>query len=103
LTPLGADAAAANQPDVSETKDLTALVLIGSDIRDRHGPSGRRSGSQAKGSMTGPAATASPTSPWHTQGHLETTPSSSISYEHVAQHPRTVFDRQHVIKLAFDR
>ena len=48
-------------------------------------------------------ATASPTSPWHTQGHLETTPSSSISYEHVAQHPRTVFDRQHVIKLAFDR
>ena len=53
--------------------------------------------------MTGPAATASPTSPWHTQGHLETTPSSSISYEHVAQHPRTVFDRQHVIKLAFDR
>jgi phage terminase large subunit-like protein len=40
---------------------------------------------------------------WHTQGHLETTPSSSISYEYVAQHLRTVFDQHHVIKLVFDR
>ena len=34
---------------------------------------------------------------------LQTTPGHTVSYEFVAQHLKTVFDRHHVQKIAFDR
>lgn len=40
---------------------------------------------------------------WAEQGYLKTTPGNTISYEFVAQHLRTLFDRYTIRKLAFDR
>lgn len=40
---------------------------------------------------------------WHQQGHLQTTPGSSIEYSFIAAYLRGVFDRYTVRSLAFDR
>ncbi len=40
---------------------------------------------------------------WHKQGHLRTTPGSSIEYEFIAEYLRGVFDRCRVKAIAFDR
>jgi phage terminase large subunit-like protein len=89
--------------DLSETKDLTALVLIGSDIRGGTWHERPTFWLPSEGLYDRARSDRLPYDLWHTQGHLETTPSSSISYEYVAQHLRTVFDQHHVIKLAFVR
>jgi Phage Terminase len=121
--------------DLSEEKDLTALVLIGSDIRDGTWHERPTFWLPSEGLYHRARSDRIPYDLWHTQGHLvvrfqrmspinaagfrasrsptaeasdwvaplETTSSSSISYEYVAQHLRTMFDQHHVIKLAFVR
>ena len=89
--------------DLSETKALTALVLIGSDIRDGTWHERPTFWLPSQGLYDRARSDRIPYDLWHTQGHLRNTPSSSISYEYVAQHLRTVFDQHHVIKLAFVR
>ena len=98
--------------DLSEEKDLTALVLIGSDIRDGTWHERPTFWLPSEGLYHRARSDRIPYDLWHTQGHLgcsgeglapKTTSSSSISYEYVVQHLRTMFDQHHVIKLAFVR
>ena len=74
--------------DLSETQDLTALVLVGADV--------------ATG-LWHVQPTRIPYDLWARQGYLQTTPGSTVSYEFVAQHLKTVFDRHRVQKISFDR
>ena len=90
--------------DLSETKDLTALVLIDSDIRDGTWHERPTFWLPSEGLYDWARSDRIPYNLWHTQGHLETTPSSSISYEYVAQHLRTgVRSASRHQALAFDR
>jgi len=89
--------------DLSETRDLTALVLIGSDIRDGTWSAqctfwlpGQDLAAKAQSDRV-------PYDSWHAKGFLETTPGSSVSYEYIARHLRKVFDQHRVVKIAFDR
>jgi len=40
---------------------------------------------------------------WAAQGYLETTPGASISYEHIGERLKEIFDEYQVTKVAFDR
>jgi phage terminase large subunit-like protein len=87
--------------DLSETADLTALVLIGQIDGIWHVkptfwlPSeGLRERSRADRVQY---------DVWNEQGHLLTTPGSAIRYEYVAEYLRSVFDGYDVRKVAFDR
>lgn len=88
--------------DLSETSDLTALVLIapvetvwqvkptfwlpGKDLADR----------SRKDKV--------PYDQWHREGFLQTTPGPTVDYEFVAKHLRGLFDEGFDIrKIAFDR
>lgn len=87
--------------DLSETADLTALVLIA------------RSGGKwhvkptfwlpEKGLAEKSRKDRVPYDLWAQQGWLKTTPGAAIEYEYVAEHLRGLFDRLNVVKLAFDR
>jgi phage terminase large subunit-like protein len=89
--------------DLSETRDLTALVLIGVDIADGCW--------SAQCTFWLPAADLSakaqsdrvPYDSWAAKGFLQTTPGSSVSYEYVAHHLKQVFDQHRVLRIAFDR
>jgi phage terminase large subunit-like protein len=89
--------------DLSETRDLTALVLIGVDIADGCW--------SAQCTFWLPAADLSakaqsdrvPYDSWAAKGFLQTTPGSSVSYEYIARHLKHVFDQHRVAKIAFDR
>jgi phage terminase large subunit-like protein len=81
--------------------DLTALVLIGKVGRVWHvKPTfwlpevGLREKSQKD---------RTPYDLWHREGHLQTTPGNSVSYEFVAVYLRKVFNEHRVEKLGFDR
>jgi phage terminase large subunit-like protein len=87
--------------DLSEVRDLTALVLIG-----------RVEGIwQVKPTFWLPSEGLSikartdriPYDVWARDGRLMTTPGASVSYEYVAEYLRGVFDRYDIRKLAFDR
>src|SRR5262249_39313315 len=89
--------------DLSETKDLTALVLIGCDIRDGSWSAQPTFLLPSEGLHDKAKGDHIPYDLWHTQGYLETTPGSSVSYEYIAHHLKRVFDQHHVAKIAFDR
>src|SRR5262249_48972675 len=89
--------------DLSETRDLTALVLIGQDIRDGTWHVQPTFWLPNDGLADKAHADRVPYDTWHAKGFLETTPSSSISYEYIAHHLRKVFDQHRVTKIAFDR
>ena len=86
--------------DLSEVQDLTALVMISK----MHGkwqvyptfwlP---QEGLTEKASVD-----RVPYDLWAREGYLETTPGRTVSYEYVAQHLRTLFNRYR-LKVAFDR
>jgi phage terminase large subunit-like protein len=87
--------------DLSEVRDLTALVLIGNHNGTWHVhptfwlPS--------LGLENKARTDRIPYDLWRDQGFLRTTPGRSISYEFVAAHLRNVFSEYKIGKLAFDR
>ena len=89
--------------DLSETRDLTALVLIGSDIRDGCWSVQCTFWLPSEGLHDKSKSDRIPYDSWASKGFLQTTPGSSVSYEYVAQYLRNVFDQHRVAKIAFDR
>jgi len=89
--------------DLSETRDLTALVLIGQDIRDGTWHVQPTFWLPNDGLAHKSLVDRTPYDSWHAKGFLETTPGSSVSYEYVARHLKQVFDQHRVGRLAFDR
>ena len=88
--------------DLSEVKDLTALVLVAQDgenllhVRPTFWLPEDGIYERARSDRV-------PYDLWAEQGYLLTTPGRSITYEHIAEHLRGVFDRYNVAKIAFDR
>jgi phage terminase large subunit-like protein len=89
--------------DLSETRDLTALVLIGQDIRDGTWHVRPTFWLPSEGLADKAHADRVPYDTWHAKGFLETTPGASVSYEYIAQYLKGVFDQHRVGKIAFDR
>jgi phage terminase large subunit-like protein len=89
--------------DLSETRDLTALILLGQDIRDGTWHAVPTFWLPAEGLHDKAHADRTPYDVWHAKGFLETTPGSSVSYEYIAHYLRKVFDQHRVAKIAFDR
>ncbi len=87
--------------DLSEVRDLTALVLIGKvkDVWQVHPTFWLPSQGLVEKAKTDRV----PYDVWRDKGFLRTTPGSSVSYEFVAEHLRSVFDRYQIKKLCFDR
>jgi phage terminase large subunit-like protein len=87
--------------DLSETQDLTAMVIVSAIDGLWH----------VKPTFWLPAdglrekahADRVPYDVWHREGFLETTPGRSIEYEYVAERLRGVFDSHDVRQVAFDR
>jgi phage terminase large subunit-like protein len=87
--------------DLSEVADLTALVLIGwRDGKWRVQPT---FWIPAEGLSARGVADRVPYNLWQAQGHLQTTPGRTVSYEYVANHLRRLFDRYNIAKIGFDR
>ena len=89
--------------DLSETSDLTALVLAhcAADtgvwhIRPFFWLPGERLAEKA-------ARDHCPYDLWAAQGFLETTPGASVQYEFIAERLKGIFEDHHVTKVAFDR
>lgn len=87
--------------DLSETSDLTALVLIA-----RH--NGKWTVKPIfwlpeQGLAEKSRKDRVPYDLWAQQGYLLTTPGAAIRYEYVAEYLRGIFDRLNIVKLAFDR
>jgi phage terminase large subunit-like protein len=89
--------------DLSETRDLTALVLVSADITDGTWHVRPTFWLPAEGLHDKSRSDKVPYDLWASRGYLQTTPGSSVSYEYVAQHLRAIFDQHRVQKLAFDR
>lgn len=87
--------------DLSETQDLTALVLVSESGGKWHVhptfwlPEAGLFEKSRKDRV--------PYDVWHEQGLLQTTPGAAIQYEYVAYHLKQLFDRYDIVKLAFDR
>ena len=87
--------------DLSETTDLTALVLTAPvDDKWQVRPTFWL---PAKGLRERAARDRVSYDTWQKQGHLETSPGRSIEYRWVAEYLRGVFDRCDVRAIAFDR
>jgi phage terminase large subunit-like protein len=87
--------------DLSETTDLTALVLVSQvddvwQVRPTFWLPGETLRDRARLDRV-------PYDTWHRQGHLEISPGRSIEYQWVAEYLRGVFDRCDVRAIAFDR
>src|SRR5262245_2689627 len=89
--------------DLSETRDLTALVLISSDIRDGTWHVQPTFWLPSEGLHDKAKNDRVPYDTWAAKGFLQTTPGSTVSYEYVAQYLKGVFDQHRVGKLTFDR
>jgi phage terminase large subunit-like protein len=87
--------------DLSETSDLTALVLIAAHEGKWHvRPTFWL---PEEGLLERARRDRVPYDLWHRDGFLETTPGRSIEYEYVAEHIRGLFDELDIRQLAFDR
>jgi phage terminase large subunit-like protein len=87
--------------DLSEVRDLTALVLIGNiqgvwHVHPTFWLPSHNLEDKARADRI-------PYDMWRDQGFLRTTPGKSISYEFIAAHLRNVFGDYRIAKLAFDR
>lgn len=87
--------------DLSETRDLTALVIIGRI--DKTWNVLPTFWLPEEGLEDKSIADRVPYDLWAKQGHLKTTPGKSIAYEFVANHLRRLFEMYDIRKLAFDR
>jgi phage terminase large subunit-like protein len=98
--PLG-DVAVYGGLDLSETADLTALVLMGRvdgawQVHPTFWLPGDGLAEKARKDRV-------PYDVWLRAGKLLAAPGKSVDYEYVAEHLRAVFDRLDVRKIAFDR
>lgn len=87
--------------DLSETADLTALVLIGKingiwHVKPTFWLPGDGLAEKSKRDRV-------PYDLWQKQGHLLAAPGKSVDYEYVATYLRGVFDKYNVRTVAFDR
>jgi phage terminase large subunit-like protein len=89
--------------DLSETRDLTALVLVGADIVTGIWHVEPVCWLPQEGLCDKARSDRIPYDRWAKEGCLETTPGVTISYEYIARYLRGVFDRYRVQKIAFDR
>ena len=87
--------------DLSEVRDLTALVLIGRIDNKWHVRPTFWLPSQGVRERAQHDRVAYDV--WAQQGHLKLTPGASISYEYVAEHLFELFQKYTIRKLAFDR
>lgn len=87
--------------DLSETSDLTALVLITPHEGKWHVKP--TFWLPADGLLERARKDRVPYDVWRDQGLLQTTPGRSIEYEYIAEHMRGLFDRLEVRQVAFDR
>lgn len=87
--------------DLSETNDLTALVLVS----ESNGVMNTESTFwlPADGLVDRARADRVPYDVWAEQGVLQTTPGRSVEYSYIAQHLVEIFDRKRIRKIAFDR
>ena len=90
--------------DLSETRDLTALVLISRDPVDGTWSVKPTFWLPAEGLAEKARGDRVPFDLWKRQGHLLTAPGASISYEYVARYLwDEVFAKHRVLKIGFDR
>ena len=90
--------------DLSETRDLTALVLVNRDPLDGKVSVKPIFWLPKEGLSEQARAARVPFELWHRQGHLLAAPGASISYEYVARYLwAEVFAKHRVIKIGFDR
>jgi phage terminase large subunit-like protein len=87
--------------DLSETTDLTALVLVAPQkdvwhVKPTFWLPGEGLRERARLDRV-------PYDTWHKQGHLQVSPGKSVEYQWVAEYLRGVFDRLDVRAIAFDR
>jgi phage terminase large subunit-like protein len=89
--------------DLSETADLTALVLIGVDssngcwhVQPTFWLPGEGLADRAQKDRV-------PYDTWQAQGFLQTTPGASVDYDFVARHLFELTRRHRVVKIGFDR
>lgn len=87
--------------DLSETSDLTALVLVSSSggkwsVKPTFWLPGEGLEDRSRKDRV-------PYDVWAKQGHLQTTPGKSVEYEYVAKHIARLFETTNVRKVAFDR
>lgn len=87
--------------DLSSVADLTSLVLVSDansawDVHPHFWLPGDGLAEKSRADRV-------PYDLWAQEGHLLTTPGSSIEYEFIAEYLRGVFDRCNVKALAFDR
>jgi phage terminase large subunit-like protein len=89
--------------DLSETSDLTALVLAHCDPTDGIWHVRPIFWLPGEGLAEKAARDRVPYDLWAERGYIETTPGASISYDYVAERLKDIFEDHHVLKLAFDR
>ena len=90
--------------DLSETADLTALVLIARDSMNGIWSVKPTFWLPAEGLAEKAQHDRVPYDLWASEGFLVTAPGASISYEYVAAYLwREIFARHHVVKIGFDR
>jgi phage terminase large subunit-like protein len=87
--------------DLSETTDLTALVMVSAVDGAWHVKS--KFWLPEEGLRERARRDRVPYDLWHDQGFLDVTPGRSIEYEWVAQRMREIFDRYDVRRVGFDR
>ena len=88
--------------DLSESADLTALVLTHLDPDTGVWHVRPIFWLPEEGLAEKAARDRVPYDLWASQGYLETTPGAAVDYEHVAERLKDVFDDYHVTKVAFD-
>jgi len=86
--------------DLSETADLTALVLVAPvdsvwHVKPTFWLPGANLADKARIDRV-------PYDLWHRDGHLMAAPGKTVDYEYVAEHIRGLFDRLDIRKIAFD-
>lgn len=87
--------------DLSQTSDLTALVLVSPDV---HGWSVEPTfWLPDEGLADRARADRVPYDVWARDGHLQTTPGRSVEYRYVAAHIARLFRDRDIQKIAFDR
>lgn len=89
--------------DLSETSDLTALVLASVDVMDGTWHVHPTFWLPADNLREKAQVDRIPYDLWAREGYLQTIPGATINYEYVAQYLKEVFEQHHVTKIAFDR
>lgn len=87
--------------DLSETSDLTALVLLAPHERQWHVKP--TFWLPMDGLLERARKDRVPYDLWHSQGYLEATPGRSVEYEYVAERMRGLFDKYDIRQVGFDR